>query len=136
SENRRIRFLTRNQRCRQCRLRRLVGGIGGLVLVMALVAPGSVGQPVAASAAPVVNDPPTSRPYADATGILFGAAADGAKVSQTNDTKYAPTLSANYNGATPENSMKWAATEPAKDQYDFSQSDQLVTFAFAQNMHI
>ena len=136
SGNRRIELPSRDQHERRRRSRRLVGSIGGLALVVVLLTPGGVGPTVAASAATVVNDPPALRPSADVRGILFGAAADGWQVSQTNDTQYAPTLSSNYNGATPENSMKWAATEPAKDQYDFSQSDQLVTFAFAQNMHI
>jgi GH35 family endo-1,4-beta-xylanase len=68
--------------------------------------------------------------------MLFGSAANSWQINNSNDNQYGPTLSTNYDAATPENSMKWVNTEPSQGQYDFSQSDPLVVFAAAHGMHI
>ncbi|HEY1636123.1 MAG TPA: endo-1,4-beta-xylanase [Acidimicrobiales bacterium] len=75
-------------------------------------------------------------PFTVARGVLFGAATRYWILSPGVDDQYSSTLTANYNGVTPENAMKWAATEPAKDQYDFSSADPIVAFAAANHQQV
>ncbi|HEU4328990.1 MAG TPA: endo-1,4-beta-xylanase [Roseiflexaceae bacterium] len=41
-----------------------------------------------------------------------------------------------FNIVTPENAMKWDATEPSPNSFNFTQADQLVSFALANNQKI
>ncbi|HEY1634142.1 MAG TPA: endo-1,4-beta-xylanase [Acidimicrobiales bacterium] len=107
-----------------------------ILLVVMLITFGGVAGTTAASASSVVSNPPTLLPYANQRGIFFGSAADYWNLPASVDPLYASTLAANYNGVTAENAMKFAPTEPAKDQYDFSVADPIVAFAAAHNMHV
>lgn len=87
---------------------------------------------------PPVSTPPASttlRATGLAHGIIMGAAADPAHLSESN---YATTLGSEFRQLEPENQMKFEVIHPRPNTdpqpYDFSAADQLVTFAAAQNM--
>ncbi|KAI0763237.1 glycoside hydrolase superfamily [Irpex lacteus] len=63
--------------------------------------------------------------------VFFGTAADQNRFSNAQDS--AVTI-ANFGGLTPENSMKWDATENTRGQFTFSGSDALVAYAQQNNM--
>jgi endo-1,4-beta-xylanase len=103
------------------------GGAGG--------ATGGVGGGVADAGtdgddAAIETGPPTTlKAGAAQTGRLFGAALGAAHLSEA---AYATTAAAELNFATPENEMKWDATEPSRNVFTFSAGDAIVAFA-AQN---
>jgi endo-1,4-beta-xylanase len=53
-----------------------------------------------------------------------------------NDPTYAGILAAEFDQVTPDNAMKFAATEPQQNTYDFRQADKLVQFAQEHHMKI
>ncbi|KAI0337154.1 hypothetical protein BDW22DRAFT_1384064 [Trametopsis cervina] len=63
--------------------------------------------------------------------VFFGTAADQNRFSNAQDS--AVTV-ANFGGLTPENSMKWDATENTRGVFTFTGSDQLVAYAQSHNM--
>jgi endo-1,4-beta-xylanase len=71
------------------------------------------------------------RDLAAPSGLLIGAAADAPYFSDPN---YVQTLGGEYNLIVPENDLKFAETEPSKDQYNFCPADQLMAFAIANGM--
>jgi endo-1,4-beta-xylanase len=71
------------------------------------------------------------RTLAVAKGKFIGfAAATGPLASEPAYSNIAAT---EFNQVTPENAMKWDATEPNDNQYNFSGADQIVAFAQANN---
>lgn len=110
-----------------------------LVLVAALLVGGcdSGGGPEP----PDPPDPPPSEPpsgplrdLADPRGLTVGTAVDvGVLLS---DAQYAEVLAREFNGATPENAMKWNPLRPRRDVFDFSEADELVAFAAEHDMDV
>jgi len=70
---------------------------------------------------------------AAATGRYFGAAVAAYKLS---DTTYAGILDREFNMITPENEMKWDATEPSQNSFNYSSADQIVNHATAHGQRM
>jgi len=80
-------------------------------------------------ATPAQADP--LRSLASARGLIIGAAVDTAPLG--NEAAYRTTLNREFNGVTPENAMKWDATEPNPGQFNFTGADQVMANAQANN---
>jgi len=52
------------------------------------------------------------------------------------DTNYSMVLAQQYSIVTPENEMKWAATEPSRGVFTYSQGDTIVSYAKKANQAI
>ena len=70
---------------------------------------------------------------AAATGRYFGTAVAAYKLS---DTVYSTILDREFTMVTPENEMKWDATEPSQNSFSYSSADQIVSHAQAHSMRI
>ncbi|HVU13532.1 MAG TPA: endo-1,4-beta-xylanase [Phototrophicaceae bacterium] len=74
------------------------------------------------------------RDLADAHHLLMGSAV--AIPPLRSEPLYANTLAREYNGVTPENVMKWDATEPQQGVFNFTDGDFLVDFAQSHDMRV
>ncbi|KAF2963384.1 hypothetical protein GQX73_g10191 [Xylaria multiplex] len=91
--------------------------------------------PIAALAAPAEL---SERQAADSINTLiqakgkkyFGSCADQNRLSTG---KSAAVIQSNFGQVTPENSMKWDATEPSRGNFNFAQADYLVNWATQNN---
>jgi endo-1,4-beta-xylanase len=70
---------------------------------------------------------------AAAKGKYFGTALS---TSHLSESQYAATADAEFNMATPENEMKWDATEPSQGQFNYSGGDAIVSHATAHGMQV
>jgi endo-1,4-beta-xylanase len=75
----------------------------------------------------------TLRDAASARGRYFGAAVDP---SHFGESSYSSTLSSQFSMATPENGMKWDATEPSRGSFNFGAGDQVVSFAQGHSQRV
>jgi len=66
-------------------------------------------------------------------GRYFGTALSTAHLG---DSAYTTIAGREFNQVTPENEMKWDATEPSQNSFSFGQADQIVNFATSHNMRI
>jgi len=73
------------------------------------------------------------RQLAEAKGIYFGAAVAANRLSET---QYVQVLNREFNSVTPENEMKWDATEPSRNSFNFSNADRIVNHAQANGQII
>jgi endo-1,4-beta-xylanase len=80
-----------------------------------------------------VGPPATLRTGAAQTTRLFGAALRAAYLS---DAAYAGIAAGELNYATPENEMKWEATEPTRDVFTFDRADAIVAFAAQSGLKV
>ncbi|MFG1656899.1 endo-1,4-beta-xylanase [Micromonospora chersina] len=100
----------------------LVSAAAGAVLVAASVAmatSASAGTTLGASAAE--------------KGRYFGTAVAANKLS---DATYVGILNREFNMVTPENEMKWDATEPSQNQFNYTNADRIVSHAQANGMRV
>ncbi len=74
----------------------------------------------------VLGTPPLGK-LATARGVLVGSAVNDSALA--TDPAYACVLGTEFNMVEPENSMKFAATEPAPGVFDFTRADVIVAFA-------
>ena len=70
---------------------------------------------------------------AAAKGRVFGAAVANGHLGEA---AYTSTLDREFSGLTPENEMKWDATEPSRGGFNFRAADTIVSHAQAHNMKI
>jgi endo-1,4-beta-xylanase len=91
----------------------------------------------AAAGMPSPPPPPQNvtslRAAADRAGRFIGTALSP---SHFDDPSYGPTAGREFNVVTPENEMKWDATEPQPGQFDFAGGDAVVAFARQNGMKI
>jgi endo-1,4-beta-xylanase len=97
----------------------------GLVAAAALTA--------AAHSAEAAEAADTLGSAAAAQGRYFGTAV---AASHLGETDYVATLNREFDSATPENEMKWDATEPTRGTFTLSAADQVVNHAQAQGMDV
>ncbi|WP_117212809.1 endo-1,4-beta-xylanase [Allorhizocola rhizosphaerae] len=76
----------------------------------------------------------TLRSHAAARGKFIGYAAATGPLA--NETAYRNIAGSEFNQVTAENAMKWDATEPQDNQYNFTGADQVVAFAQANNQRV
>jgi endo-1,4-beta-xylanase len=73
----------------------------------------------------------TLRSLAEDKGIIYGSAISSALF---HDVGLASLVASQCGIAVPENALKWAATRPAPDQFDFSASDALYAFSESRDL--
>ena len=66
-------------------------------------------------------------------GRYFGTALNAGKI---NDNAYTTIAGREFNMVTPENEMKWDATEPSQNNFTFGAADQIVNFATSHSQRI
>lgn len=93
-------------------------------------------QPAAATpiAAPSFLGPDSLKAHAAARGFLYGSAVD-MRALKSNES-YRRLLESQCNIVVAENAMKWGPLRPTIDTYDFTEADELVAFAEANNMKV
>jgi endo-1,4-beta-xylanase len=83
--------------------------------------------------APSADAATTLGASASATGRYFGTAVAANKLS---DATYAGILDREFNMITPENEMKWDATEPSQGSFSYGSADQIVSHARSHNQRM
>ncbi|MET8145648.1 endo-1,4-beta-xylanase, partial [Sphaerisporangium sp. NPDC005288] len=111
--------------------RRRLGGsrrlaVAGVVGVLGVVSALAASTPAGAAAS-------TLGAAAAQSGRYFGAAISA---SHLNDSTYVATWDREFSGVTPENEMKWDATEPSRNSFRFTGADQIVSHAQSKGMKI
>src|SRR5262245_43586434 len=71
-----------------------------------------------------------------AGSFLIGYASRNDFWSMSDAAQYQEVALTEFNFLTPENAMKWDATEPSQNNFTFAQADQHVAFAQANTMRI
>ncbi|WP_353387890.1 endo-1,4-beta-xylanase [Thermobispora bispora] len=97
----------------------------GLALLIGVI-PAVATATTADAAAPL-------RQLAEAKGIYFGTAV---AANRLGESQYVQVLDREFNSVTPENEMKWDATEPSRNSFNFGSADQIVNHAQANGQII
>ncbi|MEV3859671.1 endo-1,4-beta-xylanase [Streptomyces sp. NPDC050095] len=93
--------------------------------VLVAAAGGALAAAAALTLSPTAQAADTLGGAASAHGRYFGAAV----APHLGETDYESTLNREFSSVVSENAMKWDATEPSPNQFNFSGGDQLVTYA-------
>src|ERR1700681_121859 len=75
----------------------------------------------------------TLRESTQGSQILIGTAV---RPSQLSEALYASTLAREFNMVEPEDALKWEIVHPQRNEFDFSQADQILEFAVLHGMKI
>ncbi|MFI7632967.1 endo-1,4-beta-xylanase [Nonomuraea sp. NPDC049400] len=97
----------------------LVAGALGVTLVMCMATAAGAASTLGAAAAE--------------KGRYFGAAV---AANHLGESAYATVLNREFNSVTPENEMKWDATEPSRGSFNFGPADRIVSHAQSRGMKI
>ncbi|MEU2614299.1 endo-1,4-beta-xylanase [Micromonospora sp. NPDC007271] len=97
----------------------MVAGAAVVAATVAVASSASAGTTLGASAAE--------------SGRYFGTAVAANKLS---DSTYVGILNREFNMVTPENEMKWDATEPSQGQFNYTSADRIVSHAQANGMRV
>jgi endo-1,4-beta-xylanase len=80
---------------------------------------------------------------ANAAGTLGASAAENGRylgvavaANHLGESQYASVLDAEFNAVTPENEMKWDATESSRNSFNFGAADQIVSHAQGKSMKV
>ncbi|MDF2706326.1 MAG: Beta,4-xylanase [Nonomuraea muscovyensis] len=98
----------------------LTTGLVAIGLSAALTGPADAASTLGASAA-------------ERGGRYFGAAVAAGKLA---DSTYVTILNREFNSVTAENEMKWDATEPSRNSFNYSNADRIVNHAAGRGMKI
>ncbi|MDC0773504.1 non-reducing end alpha-L-arabinofuranosidase family hydrolase [Streptomyces sp. HD] len=101
--------------------------------VLSLLAVGALVTPVAATAAPDAVRASTLGAQAAQSGRYFGTAVAAGRLG---DGTYSTILDREFNSVTPENEMKWDATEPSRGSFTFGAADQIFNRATARGQRV
>ncbi|MFE9955570.1 endo-1,4-beta-xylanase [Micromonospora sp. NPDC005299] len=97
----------------------MLAGVAMIATTVAVATSASAGTTLGASAAE--------------KGRYFGTAVAANKLS---DATYVGILNREFNMVTPENEMKWDATEPSQGQFTYTSADRIVSHAQANGMRV
>jgi endo-1,4-beta-xylanase len=106
-----------------------LGNLGGGGGSTAAAGDGGGGADAGTDVVPAI----TLRSAAARTGRLFGAAIGAGHLAERD---YEMAAGREYSWVTPENEMKWNATEPTRGTFTFTRGDAIVSFAAANGMQV
>jgi endo-1,4-beta-xylanase len=101
--------------------------------VLALLAAVTLVTPGTATGAPDAVKASTLGAQAAQSGRYFGTAVAAGRLG---DGTYTTILGREFNSVTPENEMKWDATEPSRGRFNFGPADQIVNGATARGQRV
>ena len=101
--------------------------------VIAVVAAGLLGAATAVALAGPAHAGTTLRAAAAERGRQFGVAVQASKLT---DATYVSILDREFGMVTPENELKFDATEPARGSFNFAPADRIVAHAQAQGQRV
>ncbi|ELP62739.1 non-reducing end alpha-L-arabinofuranosidase family hydrolase [Streptomyces turgidiscabies] len=108
----------------------------GLLAATVLATPGTATGAPASAAAPAAPDTvraSTLGAQAAQSGRYFGTAVAAGRLG---DRTYTGILDREFNMVTPENEMKWDATEPSRGNFNFGAGDQIVNRALSHGQRM